>query len=211
METQSNKLWNVKTMWIFMLEPTKRVMNEYYTLVVKMDLDFASNNFAKFTPTWYWGLIWANSFVAIVGGNEQLDEVGPSLWCFYCWLCDNNKTLSSIFVFTFCGPSNCFEVQYVLFFQVFGGFLSWPPHHAMHIGPKYMYWTFNLRSQWTTHLGKTSWPTNKGCEFCDKKCAHLGCGNHEKSSEKSCWILDFKVVIPLSFTWCYGSLGAVFI
>jgi hypothetical protein len=30
-----------------MLEPTKRVMNEYYTLVVKMDLDFASNNFAK--------------------------------------------------------------------------------------------------------------------------------------------------------------------
>jgi hypothetical protein len=31
-----------------MLKPTKRVMiNEYYTLVLKMALDFASNNFAK--------------------------------------------------------------------------------------------------------------------------------------------------------------------
>ncbi len=48
METQSNKvLKNVKTRWILMLEPTKRVMSEYRTLVVKMAFDSTNNNFAK--------------------------------------------------------------------------------------------------------------------------------------------------------------------
>jgi hypothetical protein len=30
-----------------MLKPTKKVMNEYCILVVKMTLDFVNNNFAK--------------------------------------------------------------------------------------------------------------------------------------------------------------------
>jgi hypothetical protein len=48
METQGNKLLkNVKTWWISMLEPTKRVMSEYHTLVVKMALDSTNNNSAK--------------------------------------------------------------------------------------------------------------------------------------------------------------------
>ncbi len=48
METKSNKLLkNVKKRWISILELTKRVMNEYCILVVKIDLDFACNNFAK--------------------------------------------------------------------------------------------------------------------------------------------------------------------
>ncbi len=45
MEIQGNKLLkNVKTRWIFMWEPTKKLMSAYYTLVVKMAMDFASIN-----------------------------------------------------------------------------------------------------------------------------------------------------------------------
>jgi len=48
METKNNKLSkNVKKRWISILELTKRVTNEYCILVVKIDLDFACNNFAK--------------------------------------------------------------------------------------------------------------------------------------------------------------------
>jgi hypothetical protein len=48
METQGNKLLNnVKTRWISMLKPTKRVMSEYRTLVVKMAFDSINNNSAK--------------------------------------------------------------------------------------------------------------------------------------------------------------------
>jgi hypothetical protein len=48
METQGNKLLkNVKTRWISLLEPTKRVMSEYRTLVVNMALDSTNNNSAK--------------------------------------------------------------------------------------------------------------------------------------------------------------------
>lgn len=78
------------------------------------------------------------------------------------------------------------------------------------IGLKYRYWTFNLYLKWTTHLGKTSSPLNRGCEFCDQICAHLGWGNCEKLGGKSCWIFYFKVVISFSFSWCYGSIGGAF-
>jgi hypothetical protein len=45
MEIQGDKLLkNVKAKWIFMWEPTKKMMNAYYTLVVKMAMDFASSN-----------------------------------------------------------------------------------------------------------------------------------------------------------------------
>jgi hypothetical protein len=48
MEIQGNKLLkNVKTRWIFMWELTKKLMNAYYTLVVKMGMDFASSNSTK--------------------------------------------------------------------------------------------------------------------------------------------------------------------
>jgi hypothetical protein len=94
--------------------------------------------------------------------------------------------------------------------QVFGGFLPWPFHHVVDIGPKYKYWTFNLCLKWTTHLGKTSSPPNRGCEFCDQRCAHLGWGNCEKSGGKSCWIFYFKVVVSFSFTWCHGSIRGGF-
>jgi hypothetical protein len=48
METQGNKLLkNIKTWCISMLEPTKRVMSEHCTLVVKMALDSTNNNSAK--------------------------------------------------------------------------------------------------------------------------------------------------------------------
>jgi hypothetical protein len=48
MEIQGDKLLkNVKAKWIFMWEPTKKMMNAYYTLVVKMAMDFASSNFTK--------------------------------------------------------------------------------------------------------------------------------------------------------------------
>jgi hypothetical protein len=47
METQGNKLVkNVKTRWLLMLEPTKRVMSEYRTLV-KMALEYTNNSSAK--------------------------------------------------------------------------------------------------------------------------------------------------------------------
>jgi hypothetical protein len=45
MEIQGDKLLkNVKTKWIFMWEPTKKMMSAYYTLVVKMAMDFVSSN-----------------------------------------------------------------------------------------------------------------------------------------------------------------------
>jgi hypothetical protein len=48
MEIQGNKLLkNVKTRWMFMWELTKKLMSVYYTLVVKMAMDFASSNSTK--------------------------------------------------------------------------------------------------------------------------------------------------------------------
>jgi len=45
MKAKGNKLLkNIKTKWISMLDPTKEVMVEYCTLVVKMALDYLSNN-----------------------------------------------------------------------------------------------------------------------------------------------------------------------
>jgi hypothetical protein len=45
MKTKRSKLEkNIKTKWISMLDPTKEVMVEYYTLMVKMALDYLSNN-----------------------------------------------------------------------------------------------------------------------------------------------------------------------
>jgi hypothetical protein len=44
MQTKGNKiLQNVKTMWISMLSPIKRVIIEYITLLVKMALDYFTN------------------------------------------------------------------------------------------------------------------------------------------------------------------------
>jgi hypothetical protein len=44
MATKGNKiLWNVKTRWISMLSPAKRVMAEYKILLVKMTLDNPTN------------------------------------------------------------------------------------------------------------------------------------------------------------------------
>jgi hypothetical protein len=119
------------------------------------------------------------------------------------------QTLLGKFVFTFCGPWHCFQVWCVLNLQVFGGFLTWPLHHAVDIELECMSWTLDLWLQWTG-LGKTSWPTNKGCQFCDQRCAHSSCGNGEKLGEKNCWILEPRVVVPLSFTWCYRSFGGGF-
>jgi hypothetical protein len=46
LKTKGNKLSkNIKMKWISMLDPTKEVMVEYCTLVVKMALDYLSNNF----------------------------------------------------------------------------------------------------------------------------------------------------------------------
>jgi hypothetical protein len=83
-------------------------------------------------------------------------------------------------------------------------------HHEVDNRPKYMYGTLNLWLWWTTFVGKTFRLANKCCEFCDKKCAHLGCENCEKSNARSSWILYFRIIIPLSFTWCYEDLGVVF-
>jgi hypothetical protein len=48
LKNQSNKLMkNVKIRWVSILELTKRKMNEYCILVVKMVLDCACNNFAN--------------------------------------------------------------------------------------------------------------------------------------------------------------------
>lgn len=45
MKAKGNKLLkNIKTKWISMLDPTKEVMVEYCTLIVKMALDYLSNN-----------------------------------------------------------------------------------------------------------------------------------------------------------------------
>jgi len=44
MATKGNKiLQNVKTRWVLMLNPTKRVMAEYKTLLMKMALDNPTN------------------------------------------------------------------------------------------------------------------------------------------------------------------------
>jgi len=44
MATKGNKIiWNVKTRWISMLSPTKRVMVEYKTLLMKITLDNPTN------------------------------------------------------------------------------------------------------------------------------------------------------------------------
>ncbi len=56
-------------------------------------------------------------------------------------------------------------------------------------------------------MGKTFWPTNKGCEFCDQTGAHSSCESCENLGEKSCWIFNFSVAIPLLFTWCYESFS----
>jgi hypothetical protein len=46
MKAKGNKLSkNIKTKWISMLDPTKQVMVEYCILVMKMALDYLSNNF----------------------------------------------------------------------------------------------------------------------------------------------------------------------
>jgi len=48
MENQGNKLVkNVKIRWVSILELTKKVMNEYCIIMVKMALDCANNNFAN--------------------------------------------------------------------------------------------------------------------------------------------------------------------
>ncbi len=45
MKTKGNKLEKkIKTKWISMLDPTKEVMVEYCTLIVKMALDYLNNN-----------------------------------------------------------------------------------------------------------------------------------------------------------------------
>jgi hypothetical protein len=45
---QGNKLLkNIKTQWILMLSPSKRVLNEYKTVVVKMVQDVLTINTAK--------------------------------------------------------------------------------------------------------------------------------------------------------------------
>jgi hypothetical protein len=92
--------------------------------------------------------------------------------------------------------------------QVFGGFLPWPLHHAVDIELECMSWTLDLWLQWT-RLGKTSWPTNKGCEFCDQRCAHSSCGNCEKLGEKkllnswtwSCSFTFFHMVLWKLWGW----------
>jgi hypothetical protein len=48
MEILGNKLLkNVKTYWIFVMEPSKWVMNEYHTLMVRMVFDFVNKNSTK--------------------------------------------------------------------------------------------------------------------------------------------------------------------
>jgi hypothetical protein len=44
LETKGNKiLWNVKTRWISMLSPTKKVMAKYITFLMKMALNNLTN------------------------------------------------------------------------------------------------------------------------------------------------------------------------
>jgi hypothetical protein len=48
MENQGNKLLkNVKIRWVSILELTKKMMNEYCIIVVKMALDCTNNNFTN--------------------------------------------------------------------------------------------------------------------------------------------------------------------
>ncbi len=141
---------NIKTRWIFMLKPTKRVMSKYHTLVVKMVMDFASNNSTKVNLSFYVilrsspGFLWACNLATIVGGGEQLNEVGPCLRHFCCWLCGNNQALLSSFIFIFSGAWHYFQVWCVLFLQVFGEFLPWPLHHEVDTKLEYKYGTLSL-------------------------------------------------------------------
>jgi len=68
--------------------------------------------------------------------------------------------------------------------------------------------TFDCNGQ---HIfGKTCRPINMGCKFCDKRYAHLGCGNYKKSGEKSNWIFYFVLTIMLPLTWSMEALGVIF-
>ncbi len=40
---------------------------------------------------WYWRPLWANTFVAIIEGGEQFNEVGPSLRCVCYWVFGKNQ------------------------------------------------------------------------------------------------------------------------
>jgi hypothetical protein len=90
-------------------------------------------------------LLRAYNLATIVGRGEQVDEVGPSLRCFCCWLCGSNQTLLGNFVLTFCGPWHYFQVWSVLFLQVFGEFLPWTFHHEEDTKLEYKYGTLSLR------------------------------------------------------------------
>ncbi len=92
MEIKDDKLLkNVKTRWIFMLEPAKRVLNEYYTLVT---FDFVTNkstnvNFKLLCDT-----------KVLYGLLDSLMKLAQA-WDFLLLTCCNNQGLSSKSILTF--------------------------------------------------------------------------------------------------------------
>jgi hypothetical protein len=47
MEIKGKILWNIKTRWIFMINPIKHVLSKYRTLIMKMALDVPTIPFTK--------------------------------------------------------------------------------------------------------------------------------------------------------------------
>jgi hypothetical protein len=76
---------------VFMLEPTKKVMNEYRILVVKMTLDFVNNGFANFEFLCDIGVLYG--LIVLLPLLKEVNNLMKLL-----------QTLLGKFVFTFCGP-----------------------------------------------------------------------------------------------------------
>jgi hypothetical protein len=68
-----------------MLKPIKRVMNEYHTLVVKMVMDFASNNYTRWTLSFYVILRSSLVFYGLVILLPLLEEVNKLMKLAQSW------------------------------------------------------------------------------------------------------------------------------
>jgi len=188
-----------------MLEPTKKVMNEYCILVAKMNLDFVNNDFAKVNFELLCDIEVLYGLIVLLPLLNEVNNLMklPQTWDVFAIKLGRQICFHILWTLTLFSSSMCFKPSSFwwipwMTFSSCGGYWTW-----MHVLNIYLW------LQWA-HLGKTSWPTNKGCEFCNQRCAHSSCANCEKLGEKSCWILELRVVVSLSFTWCYGNFGGGF-
>lgn len=90
-DTKGNKLFkNVKTRWILMSFPTKRVFVEYRPLNVKMDVESSkSDTILKYLNVlWYWIHYWASIYPSNAWMCACIDQICIEQRCVCVWFCE---------------------------------------------------------------------------------------------------------------------------